>query len=185
MDASDIERLTMMLFERLNNTLYRQQGLAWAAKAASDCGLRLEIRGNGWEKHPTFAAFARGPVRYGGDLESLTRAARFNLVLEPYFPTTHQRYLDAAVAGGLCLVRRSSSLPLLERWQRMVAVLDERISTLDDARRVLEAPGGVGALGGSRRRSGTASVRGTPWGSAAWRAGVWAWARRCHRNTCR
>lgn len=145
MDASDIERLTMLLFERLNNTLYRQQGLAWAARAAADCGLRLEIRGNGWEKHPVFAALARGPVRYGPELESLTRSARFNLVLEPYFPTTHQRYLDAAVAGGLCVVRRSSSLPLLERWQEVVEALDERISTLDDARSLL-GPEDLGPL---------------------------------------
>src|SRR5438477_525869 len=40
------------LFVRMNNVLYRQQGLSWAAQAAQRLGLKLAVYGNGWEEHP-------------------------------------------------------------------------------------------------------------------------------------
>jgi hypothetical protein len=97
--------LITAFFERLNNALYRQQGLDWAATAARECSLNLAVYGSGWEKHPRFAAFARRQVSYGAALESISRSARINLVLEPYVCITHQRLLDCLAAGGFVLSR--------------------------------------------------------------------------------
>ncbi|MEM9883982.1 MAG: hypothetical protein AAF800_13805, partial [Planctomycetota bacterium] len=92
----------------LNDTLYRQQALRWIAEAADDLGLSLALHGHGWEDHPEFARFARGPVAYGPDLEALTRRSRINLQIIPSF-CLHQRLLDGLVAGGFFLVRHHPS----------------------------------------------------------------------------
>ena len=57
-----LRQLVGMLTHPLNDALYRQQGLTWAAEAAREQGLHLGLYGNGWEKHPTLAEYARGPV---------------------------------------------------------------------------------------------------------------------------
>jgi hypothetical protein len=93
------------LFDRMSNLLYRQQGLRWVAAVAARQKLKLSIYGPGWEKHPEFAPFARGIVKYGPDLEELTRRSKINLVLEPFLSVSHQRLLDGIVAGGFFLVR--------------------------------------------------------------------------------
>jgi hypothetical protein len=97
------------LFDRLNNVLYRQQSLRWAARVAQRHGLTLALYGAGWEHNPEFAPFARGPVAYGQPLEQLTRATTFNLILEPTLHISHQRLLDALAAGGFCLIRQHPS----------------------------------------------------------------------------
>ncbi|MBC7784103.1 MAG: hypothetical protein H7144_09705, partial [Burkholderiales bacterium] len=104
-DEALVRQTTTRLFDRLNNLLFRQQGLAWAAGACRDLDLKLEIYGNGWEKNPEFKSFAAGPVEYGAALEELTRNAMTNLVLEPFVCIAHQRCLDALAAGGFCLQR--------------------------------------------------------------------------------
>ncbi|HMO25010.1 MAG TPA: hypothetical protein PKB10_01955, partial [Tepidisphaeraceae bacterium] len=93
-----------LLFDRYNNTLYRQQALSWAAEIAERRGLRLSLYGSGWESHPTLARYARGPVQYGSALEELTRRSRLNLQIVPFY-CMHQRLLDGLVAGGFFLVR--------------------------------------------------------------------------------
>jgi hypothetical protein len=90
---------------KLNNVLFRQQGLSWAADIANEQGLTLAIFGDGWREHPRFAKYARGRVGYGEPLAALTRTAKINLRLEPYPPTSHQRLLDALAAGGFVLSR--------------------------------------------------------------------------------
>lgn len=99
-----LPELTTELFERLNNILYRQQALGWAADVADARGLSLEIYGSGWDKHPRFARYAKGVVGYGAPLEALTRSAKLNLQIVPYF-SLHQRLLDGIAAGGFYLVR--------------------------------------------------------------------------------
>jgi hypothetical protein len=90
----------------LNDALYRQQALRWAASAAKDLGLSLGLYGNGWDAHPEFAAHARGPVAYGEPLRNLTRRAAINLQIVPYL-CLHQRLLDGLAAGGFFLVRQN------------------------------------------------------------------------------
>ncbi len=99
------DAVLQLLFEGLNNALYRQQALAWAATAAATRGLRLSIYGSGWEDHPQFAPYARGSVQYGPALEELTRRARINFQIVPY-SCFHQRLLDGLAAGGFFLIRR-------------------------------------------------------------------------------
>lgn len=106
-DESLIRHTTARLFDRMNNLLFRQQGLRWAMRSCDLLGLDLQIYGNGWNAQPEFADRAQGPIRYGEELESLTREAGINLVLEPFVCIAHQRFLDAVIAGGFCLVREN------------------------------------------------------------------------------
>jgi hypothetical protein len=112
--------LLNQLFERLNNALFRQQGLAWAAEVAKTNGWTLSIYGNGWQQNPRFRQHARGYVAYGAELEDLTRRSKINLLLEPYVCVTHQRLLDGLVAGGFFLMRRH---PLTAALESLIALL--------------------------------------------------------------
>lgn len=103
-----LTNLATELFERVNNSYYRQQALLWAADLADRLGLTLAVYGNGWADHPRLGRYARGPVAYGADLEALTRAAKINLQVVPYF-CLHQRLLDGLAAGGFYLVREHPS----------------------------------------------------------------------------
>ena len=110
-----ITQTTTRLFDRLNNLLFRQQGLAWAAEACRQTGLTLEIYGRGWDNQAAFAPYARGVIDYGEPLERLTRSAAVNLILEPFVCIAHQRLLDATVAGGFSLIRDNPASDVLQR----------------------------------------------------------------------
>ncbi len=141
------ERVVLELFTKLNNALYRQQALRWVAAAAGEMGLRLSLYGQGWERHPDFAAFARGPIAYGADLEALTRRAKINLQILPY-STMHQRLLDGVAAGGFFLVRAHPIDGFLAALMRFVGGLPASVSTVEEARAALrdEALGELTAL---------------------------------------
>ncbi|MEM6392551.1 MAG: glycosyltransferase [Planctomycetota bacterium] len=128
---------SLELFNRLNNTLYRQQALAWARDYANANGLTLGLHGDGWEHHPDFAAHARGPVGYGPDLTHLTRSAAVNLQLLP-FSCLHQRLLDGLAAGGFFLVRAH---PTDDAWWRLCQLIADKLppqtQTWDEARQAL------------------------------------------------
>lgn len=129
--------VTVHLFERIANTAYRQQALGWVADLADELGLRLELYGQGWEKHPRFARYNKGYVKYGQPLEELTRSSKINLQIVPYY-CLHQRLLDGVAAGGFFLVRShpaDTALPALCRFVR--EQLPGECATLDYARRVL------------------------------------------------
>jgi len=106
--TEDFDRLARWLTHPFNDALYRQQVLGWAANAAQELGLTLALYGNGWEHHPRFAPFARGPIAYGKPLAQLTRRSRINLQIVPYL-CLHQRLLDGLMAGGFFLVRTHPS----------------------------------------------------------------------------
>ncbi len=142
----------------VNNALYRQQGLRWAADVAKQLGLTLRIHGRGWEDNPEFAPYAAGPLDYA-DLPAETARTRFCLVLEPYFPTQHQRALDTWVWGGLPLIRRRARDDQQQAFNRWLAEIPPEIDTLeaalgflgdraDDFRRVHDAQVGLHAWDG-------------------------------------
>jgi len=138
----------------LNSNLYRQQALHWAAQAAEALGLHLGIYGNGWEKHPTLGRHARGPVRYGPDLENLTRVTRINLQLEPYCCFTHQRLLDGLAAGGFFLIRHHPFNTVSQEFAAFLEQhLDESVRTVEQARAAI-APERRPALEDLLRRGG-------------------------------
>ncbi|MEM6855803.1 MAG: hypothetical protein AAF593_15450, partial [Planctomycetota bacterium] len=122
------------LYHPLNNALYRQQALGWAAVAADDLGLSFSLYGPGWDQHPDFARLARGPVAYGPELEALTRKSKINLQIVPSF-CLHQRLLDGLVAGGFFLVRQHPSDTLMPR---LLQLIDPEAQNVTDA---LEAAG--------------------------------------------
>lgn len=115
--------LARKLTHPLNDALYRQQALRWAAAVADELGISLALYGKGWERHPEFARFARGPVAYGEALQDLTRRSRINLQVVPYL-CLHQRLLDGIAAGGFFLVRRH---PADAAPQALLNLIDKHI----------------------------------------------------------
>jgi hypothetical protein len=131
------------LFDRMNNLLFRQQGLLWARRACDALDLRLQIYGTGWDKHPDFAAHACGTIEYGGALENLTRTAGVNLVLEPFVCIAHQRLLDALVAGGFCLLRANPATQIIHATIELLALAGEDAETASMVRQRLGASHGA------------------------------------------
>ncbi|MDB5329017.1 MAG: hypothetical protein JWP03_168 [Phycisphaerales bacterium] len=86
------------------DALYRHQALRWAAAAADDLGLTFSLYGKGWDAHPQFARYARGPVAAGQAAQELSRRAAINLQIAPYL-CLHQRLLDGISGGAFFLVR--------------------------------------------------------------------------------
>jgi len=99
------DEVVNVIFDRLNNTLYRHQALQWAAETSRSLGLQLALYGRGWDTNPVFAPYARGPVAAGEALELLTRRSKINLQLEPYACFSHARLLSGLFAGGFYLIR--------------------------------------------------------------------------------
>lgn len=104
-----------VLWNPLNIGLYRQQSLGWLAQIASEKNLTLALFGQGWEQHPQFAPYAKGPIHPGEPLQQMVRSAKINLNLEPYPCTTHVRLLDGLTAGGFYLVRAHPANTLLPK----------------------------------------------------------------------
>jgi len=109
-----------LLTLRVHNPLYRQQGLRWARQACERLGLTLEIYGQGWASNPEFVPFARGVVSYGDDLAELSRRAGAVLVMEPFFPMSHQRAIDAWGQGAMVLLRRRRLDALYSAWHALL-----------------------------------------------------------------
>jgi hypothetical protein len=135
----EFDAIAAWLFHPLNDALYRQQALRWARDVAEEMNLSFAVYGAGWDKHPDFAKYARGPVQYGPALEALTRASRFNLQIVPYH-CLHQRLLDGLVAGGFYLVRRHRSDAAARELIDFLIAHAPQAQNLEAARRGLVEP---------------------------------------------
>mgnify|MGYP001564790592 FL=1 len=113
----------------IHGVLHRQQAIRWISRAAERLGLSLAIYGNGWERNPEFAKFAKGPITYGEIREDIMATAKINFVLEPYPSMLHQRLLDTVSMGGFALQRY---LPLTEMTQGLLNRLPPGVQTLND-----------------------------------------------------
>jgi hypothetical protein len=100
LDGPSLDALTGTFAQQVNNALLRHQMLEWTA----ELGVDLRLYGNGWEKHPRLAKFARGPADHQGDLRKIYRASRINLQATPH-GAVHQRTLEGLCAGGFFLMR--------------------------------------------------------------------------------
>lgn len=134
LDEAGFFNVSKWLTHPLADALYRQQALRWVTQSADDLGLSLHLYGKGWEQHPEFKRFARGPVAYGKTLDELTARSAINLQVVPYL-SLHQRLLDGISAGGFFLIRQHESdivpqqmLDLLELYA------DESVRTVAAAR---------------------------------------------------
>lgn len=84
--------------------LLRHQMLEWAADISARRGWSLKLFGSGWEKHPTLAPFAAGPLGHGDELRASFQAAGVHLHAS-LGGIQHQRIMECALSGGLPLVR--------------------------------------------------------------------------------
>ncbi len=109
------QRLIDTLWNPLNITLYRQQSLAWVAQAADELELNLAIFGNGWDTHPRFARYAKGPIDPGQPLRDLFQRTRINLSLEPYTCVSHSRLLTGLAVGAFFLIRDHPTHRLIQQ----------------------------------------------------------------------
>ncbi len=128
-----VKPLSELLATHVNNALYRQQGLAWARDAAASLGMSLEVYGAGWDEHPEFGAHARGVIAYGEALERASRESACCLMLEPFFPTSHQRSIDAWMAGGLVLARRRARDVCQETFMAWLSRLPDDVASYAEA----------------------------------------------------
>jgi len=82
----------------------RHQMIRWAAAIAARRGWRFALYGVGWDEHPEFTEFARGPVEHGAALRDCYERSAVHLHASVCNPA-HQRVQECAMAGGLPLSR--------------------------------------------------------------------------------
>ena len=132
LDDAQFLKVTAYLNHPIGDALYRQQALRWAASAAKSMGLTLGLYGNGWDKHPEFAEYARGPVSPGRALQDLTRKAAINLQIVPYL-CLHQRLLDGVCSGAFSSYAATSARPPRRRcsicWRQVAGRTSTRSSS--------------------------------------------------------
>ena len=104
-DPALLDGFINLLWDRLNNHLYRHQSLLWIADLAQRKNLSFGLFGRGWQDHPQLHRFDQGVVTPGEDLENLVRKTKINLQLEPFACFTHPRLLSGLFAGGFFLIR--------------------------------------------------------------------------------
>ncbi|MCH8102794.1 MAG: DEAD/DEAH box helicase [Chloroflexi bacterium] len=92
--------------QRIGDRMFRHVALEWVADWAKRSGRTLTIWGNGWERHPTLAKYAQGPVQNGQQLRALYQASAINLQLMG-FGFIHQRALDGLMSGAFFMARRT------------------------------------------------------------------------------
>jgi hypothetical protein len=97
----DARPLLDFVTHKLNNAFFRHQVLHWLV----DAGFEPALYGNGWERHPGFERFARGPADNRRQLAAVYRATRINLQVTP-FGSAHQRLYEGLCAGGFFLLRK-------------------------------------------------------------------------------
>lgn len=96
----NMQSLVDFVTQKLNNAFFRHQALHWLV----DAGYELSLYGNGWEKHPRFAKFARGIADNQTQLAEIYRNSQINLQITP-FGSAHQRLFEGLCAGGFFLLR--------------------------------------------------------------------------------
>ena len=135
-DGNAMDQLVTTLFNRFNNTLYRQQVVHWLIDMAGRHGWKLSLYGAGWEQNPAFAPYARGRVAYGAALQELTARSKISLQVVP-FGCMHQRLLNGLMAGGFFLVREhpwDRLLPSVWKLIRHLMPADGQAAALNLAR---------------------------------------------------
>ncbi len=85
---------------------FRHEAVEWAAAISRRRGWRLRLFGRGWESNAAFASFAMGELPHDDALRDAYTSA--GACLHASFASlVHQRVMECALAGGLCLARLS------------------------------------------------------------------------------
>jgi len=87
------------LLLQFNSPLVRQSVAGWLTEG----DLRLHLYGQGWDRNPRFARFARGVAANGNQLRQIFQGAKVNLQVQP-FGAVHSRLLDGVASGGFFLI---------------------------------------------------------------------------------
>lgn len=98
----DASPMVDLFVQRINNAMFRHQTLRWLI----ELDVNLHLWGNGWEKHPEFAPFARGVAHNEQMLCCVYAGSAINLQVTP-FGAAHQRLYDGLAAGGFFLLRHT------------------------------------------------------------------------------
>ncbi len=101
---------------------YRQQAARWAARVCERNGWRLHLYGKGWETHPELAAHARGELAHGEELRAAYQLAGVTIHASVR-GQNHQRVAEAAMSGGLPIVRRCFEDADRARWYQLNAMV--------------------------------------------------------------
>lgn len=96
---ADVSRLINNALMPLADRALRHESLAWAADLARTKNLSFAIFGNGWDRHPTLAPFARPALSHGDDLCRVYSNAALTMHISLHGPL-HQRVFETLLAGG-------------------------------------------------------------------------------------
>lgn len=103
-DATTRERVMAVYVRPLADRILRHASLEWVADWADGAGRELHIYGQGWEGHPRFSRYARGPADHGRQLAAISRQAIISLHSGMSI-ALHQRVLETVAAGGFIMLR--------------------------------------------------------------------------------
>ena len=117
-----IEALLQQIAMPLADLYYRQQAARWAVSVCERNGWRLHLYGSGWEDHPQLAKYARGELAHGEELRAAYQLAGVTIHASAR-GIYHQRVAEAAMSGGLPIVRRSFEEIDRARWFQLNAMV--------------------------------------------------------------
>jgi hypothetical protein len=83
---------------------FRHETLVWAAAICERRGWRMHLYGKGWEAHPELGGFAKGELAHGEELRAAYQCAGAQLHCSAT-AIVHQRVMECALSGGLCVCR--------------------------------------------------------------------------------
>lgn len=119
---STIESVLHQVALPLADLHYRQQAARWAASVCRRNGWTLHLYGNGWEEHPDLAEFAHGELAHGEELRAAYHLAGATIHASAR-GLYHQRVAEAAMSGGLPIVRRSFEDVDRARWFQLNSMI--------------------------------------------------------------
>jgi hypothetical protein len=113
--ASHSLLLLLPFFDRINRVLFQHQTLAWLLGG----DFQVRLYGRGWQNHPQFAPWARGPVESANVRRAIWQASRINLAASP-FGAANDDMLGGVACGAFYLMRFCPA-DVIERFYPPVA----------------------------------------------------------------
>lgn len=117
-----LANLRIHYFYPVAERMFRHQALEWIADYCERTSRTLHLYGAGWEQHPRFAPYARGPAGNGPPLRAIYQASAINLQIVGT-GGVHQRLLDGLAAGGFFLLRYTPGDAVHDAARRVNAAL--------------------------------------------------------------
>ena len=134
--ASHALQLLLPFFDRINRVMFQHQTLSWLLGA----DLQVRIYGQGWERHPGFGEFARGPVSDPEVRRAIRQASRINLAASAFGAANDDTL--AGIAVGAFYLMRFCPADLIERFYPPIAAFcrANQITTTADLRKRAPRP---------------------------------------------